>query len=64
MTENYLVLDDVYYWYLEEVQYATSARQRLHQLLKEGKNVVLLQTPTKKNYWSFNYTIYERGESV
>ena len=64
MTENYLVLDNTYYWYLEETQYESSARIRLHDLLmKEYRNVVLLKVRNlRRGYLSFDYIIYEKDK--
>lgn len=62
MTENYLVLDDVYYWYLEETQYESSAKWRMHKLKEEGKEIAMVTTLTNKKFPVFIYTIYEKDK--
>ena len=59
MTQDYLVLDGVYYWHLESPKHGVSARYKLDRLLREGKNVVLLARPTTIDRL-FKYHIYER----
>lgn len=61
VTQDYLVLDGVYYWHYEETPMTEkTVRNRLFILLEEGKQLVLLIKPMEGHY---EYHFYERDSN-
>lgn len=62
MTENYLVLDNIYYWHIQDTVSHDNALFQIQKYKEEGREAIIL-TMLTTGVFARKYAIYVRDEN-